>query len=104
MSGHGWVTPNPNGTRARCGGPAICRECQREAGRLPCADRHGQEDQGNEDSVQVTVHGKYGRGPMPVEFRDALVEMVRLVKQGIDNGTIGRAGAQKERANDASSL
>jgi len=39
--------------------------------------------------VQVTIHGKYGHGPMPVEFRDALVEMVRLVKQGIDDGTLG---------------
>lgn len=28
--GHGHVKPNPNGLKARCGGPAICRECQRE--------------------------------------------------------------------------
>lgn len=40
--------------------------------------------------VQVTIHGKYGRGPMPVEFRDALVRMVELVKQGIDEGTLGK--------------
>lgn len=43
----------------------------------------------DEDDIQVTIHGKYGQGPMPVEFRDALVEMVRLVKQGVDDGTIG---------------
>lgn len=30
MSGHGWVTPNPDGSRARCGGPAICGACARE--------------------------------------------------------------------------
>ena len=42
--------------------------------------------------IHVTIHGKYGQGPMPVEFRDALVEMVRLVKRGIDDGTIGRIG------------
>jgi hypothetical protein len=29
--GHGWVTPNPNGAKARCGGPALCSECYREA-------------------------------------------------------------------------
>lgn len=32
MSGHGWVTPNADGSVARCGGPKICKECQREAG------------------------------------------------------------------------
>ncbi len=48
-------------------------------------------EDGSDDQIQVTIHGKYGRGPMPVEFRDAIVEMVRLVKQGIDDGTIGPA-------------
>lgn len=27
---HGHVTPNPDGSKARCGGPAICPECQHE--------------------------------------------------------------------------
>ncbi len=31
MAGHGWVTPNPDGMKARCGGPAICPQCAREA-------------------------------------------------------------------------
>lgn len=30
-SGHGHVTPRPDGIRARCGGPGLCRECQQEA-------------------------------------------------------------------------
>lgn len=30
MSGHGWVTPNEDGSKARCGGPAICAVCWRE--------------------------------------------------------------------------
>lgn len=30
MSGHGHVTPNPDGSLARCGGPGICPECSRE--------------------------------------------------------------------------
>lgn len=35
--GHGHVTPNPDGTKARCGGPSICSECATEAGRLGVA-------------------------------------------------------------------
>lgn len=34
MSGHGHVTPNKDGSKARCGGPAICRECRAEAGQF----------------------------------------------------------------------
>lgn len=30
MSGHGHVTPNPDGSKARCGGPALCGVCARE--------------------------------------------------------------------------
>lgn len=25
---HGWVTPNPDGSVARCGGPGACKVCQ----------------------------------------------------------------------------
>ena len=32
MSGHGHVTPNPDGSKARCGGPAICSQCAKEVG------------------------------------------------------------------------
>lgn len=49
------------------------------------------------EEIQVSIHGAYGQGPMPVEFRDALVEMVRLVKQGIDDGTIGNAARRTGR-------
>lgn len=28
--GHGHVTPNANGTKARCGGPGICLQCSAE--------------------------------------------------------------------------
>ncbi len=30
MSGHGWVNPNPDGAKARCGGPALCGQCAQE--------------------------------------------------------------------------
>jgi hypothetical protein len=32
VSGHGHVTPNADGSKARCGGPAICPTCAIEAG------------------------------------------------------------------------
>lgn len=31
MKSHGHVTPNKDGSRARCGGPGICEVCSREA-------------------------------------------------------------------------
>ena len=30
MSGHGWVTPNADGMKARCGGPGMCSVCMAE--------------------------------------------------------------------------
>ena len=30
MSGHGHVVPNPDGSKAGCGGPFICPDCARE--------------------------------------------------------------------------
>lgn len=33
MTGHGHVTPNPDGSKARCGGPAICSQCALEYAR-----------------------------------------------------------------------
>lgn len=60
------------------------------------------------DDIQVTIHGRYGRGPMPVEFRDALVEMVRLVKQAIDDGTLPkhprRRATRRTGGSDAETL
>lgn len=34
MSGHGHVIPRADGTKARCGGPRICKECAVEASRV----------------------------------------------------------------------
>lgn len=30
MNGHGHIVPNKDGSKARCGGPALCSECARE--------------------------------------------------------------------------
>lgn len=32
-TGHGHVFPRPDGMKARCGGPAICKECAIDAAR-----------------------------------------------------------------------
>ena len=32
--GHGHVVPNPDGSKARCGGPRICSVCSREQAAL----------------------------------------------------------------------
>ncbi len=37
MSGHGHVTPNADGSKARCGGPGICAACSRESAALAAA-------------------------------------------------------------------
>lgn len=39
--------------------------------------------------TQVTIHGRYGRGPMPVEFRDALIRLTQLVVEAVDRGELG---------------
>lgn len=31
MNSHGHVVPNPDGSKARCGGPGLCSTCSREA-------------------------------------------------------------------------
>jgi hypothetical protein len=42
-SGHGWVFPNLDGSKAKCGGPAICQACARDQQALDAARRFGQE-------------------------------------------------------------
>lgn len=34
MNNHGWVYPNADGSKARCGGPGICESCAKDMGRL----------------------------------------------------------------------
>ena len=33
--GHGHVTPNEDGSKARCGGPSFCKECKKEYMGIP---------------------------------------------------------------------
>ena len=40
MSGHGHVTPNADGSKARCGGPALCAVCALEFARFHLKEEH----------------------------------------------------------------
>lgn len=39
VGGHGWVLPRPDGSKANCGGPMMCRECSLESALLRVQDR-----------------------------------------------------------------
>jgi hypothetical protein len=39
IGGHGHVYPRPDGMKARCGGPALCAECGKEAEKKWIQDR-----------------------------------------------------------------
>lgn len=42
-SGHGHVYPNADGSKAKCGGPAICMACAEDYAALQAAKKFGQE-------------------------------------------------------------
>lgn len=56
-SGHGWVFPNADGIKARCGGPGLCSACQEDQRALDMARRLGQETLANQyiDPYAVTA-------------------------------------------------
>lgn len=87
MSGHGWVTPNANGVKARCGGPALCSTCQAER----CAVIEKIRKAPDLDAAAKKPDGKYdgtralswlsevlnpGRGFTPQEVKDKWEEIV----------------------------
>lgn len=50
-----------------------------------------------EEPIQVHIHGRYGKGPMPVEFRDALVELVKAVAEQYKDGEQDRRPAPADQ-------
>lgn len=68
MNGHGHVTPNSDGSKARCGGPTLCRVCAAEVGSkgtgkgarvLVCGSR----DYTDRDAIWIaldTLHATHG--------------------------------------------
>lgn len=49
---HGHVTPNPDGSKARCGGPALCSKCAAELAEL---ERSKPQEQGDLPELQAAV-------------------------------------------------
>jgi hypothetical protein len=62
VSGHGHVTPNADGSKARCGGPALCRECALELSRNPMVNAATLERL-NESIVEAEKQAAYQTDP-----------------------------------------
>ena len=96
---HGWVTPNTDGTKARCGGPALCRTCQAEAEALCLNAGYQQQKTGVDGSAGrmdylydriaelVTSHGpRYvTRGMKRQEVYEAIVECIEALAQKVED-------------------
>lgn len=76
MTGHGWVTPLPNGTRARCGGPGLCKLCSVEAAQsLRSKDERIAELQ---DKLSQAINDSYNPH---WELREQLAERDALIRE-----------------------
>lgn len=86
MSGHGWVVPLPSGVKARCGGPALCPDCQDEASRRVRFVAAGVEVLGWTPEYAGQV---FDAGNLPVsEFTKALEEVCqRIAKKSPGGGS-----------------
>lgn len=71
MSGHGHVTPNADGSKARCGGPSSCRECASELA-ASVAAKEKQAQRPAETPTVTDLAAKY-----QIAF-DALIEIRNL--------------------------
>lgn len=60
--GHGHVVPRPDGVRARCGGPALCRVCQAERAALESAPQASKPTQVESDAIRQARHESYSEG------------------------------------------
>jgi hypothetical protein len=80
--GHGHVFARPDGRRSRCGGPALCRECSRDAAVAAA------QEQATRERHAVTVARLRGlvallRGNEPVK-RGTIVESLELSLADLD--------------------
>lgn len=66
-NGHGWVHPNMDGTKARCGGPAICGQCAKEQAEVEQLAINAGLMPGKPTEEMVSV---------PVPFRGCIVDYV----------------------------
>jgi hypothetical protein len=77
---HGHVTPNPDGSKARCGGPGICNECSREY-----AEKHEHRFGENPDiSKEKSALLKIRQLSFPGQTHD-VAEIFRLANEALGN-------------------
>ncbi|WP_269497735.1 hypothetical protein [Castellaniella sp. S9] len=93
LAGHGHVKPRPDGVRARCGGPAICRVCQQEKAQLEMSQRmdqalHPLDGQHiNQGSVDAAAEA-YERDFLQAKIDAQSAEIARLRNMAWTNGDI----------------
>lgn len=58
--GHGWITPNPDGSKARCMGPPHCPGCREESNRMSVVS----ENVGGPDAPELDARCRFCRRPL----------------------------------------
>lgn len=81
MSGHGHVTPNADGAKAKCGGPGLCPACSRELADL-CRDSPNQMPAATWDAIAALQERVHGVPPeqVKVERFNSLVARVNALE------------------------
>lgn len=74
MPRHGHVTPNPDGSRARCGGPRICEVCQQEKAQLGAAPPV---QVFNQQTLRQEIVRVWGPAGAHLEVFDAILSSLR---------------------------
>jgi Family of unknown function (DUF6085) len=82
MTGHGHVIPNPDGSKARCGGPVLCSVCARELATLQSGrgdDRHveGYCPFGCGETLVLAAGGHVTCSHLDCPRRDAVADLLR---------------------------
>lgn len=74
-TGHGHVRPRPDGVRARCGGPAMCRVCQQERAALDALQSTHPAD-ASIVGAQIDMRDSVSSAAPVVAFDDPRVQVV----------------------------
>ena len=82
MSGHGHVTPNANGSRARCGGPGICPACSVEFAQ--------------QEKLAQLKEAVIAAAAVSIEWKQGLVELGDAVRDLENFESTNRPNGQKE--------
>jgi hypothetical protein len=92
-SGHGHVYPRPDGAKARCGGPAICKDCALDQARMIAAGKHASavlDRQYTDPDAVLTQMLDAIKGQLLILLVDRLGGSVEIPVSEVDHGTVGR--------------